>query len=85
MGRFLLGFAIGAGIGVVAALVLTPRTGNEARSDLETRVRLAIEGGRQQQANLSLRVREAVAIGREAAVSHEKTAWEELRARTRPA
>jgi gas vesicle protein len=46
MGRFLIGFLIGAAAGAVAVLVFTPASGGEARLSASTRVRQALDAGR---------------------------------------
>ncbi|MBC8075635.1 MAG: YtxH domain-containing protein [Chloroflexales bacterium] len=47
MGRFIIGFAIGAAAGALAVLVFTPTSGNEARSSVTTRLREALDAGRE--------------------------------------
>ncbi len=46
MGRFLLGFAIGAVIGAVVALLFTPASGENSRQDLTKRLGEALEAGK---------------------------------------
>lgn len=47
MGRFLLGFVIGASIGAITVLALTPMSGTETRHSLADRFNAALEAGRQ--------------------------------------
>lgn len=47
MGRFLIGFAIGAAAGALAALVFTPASGDEARLSVTMRLREALDAGRE--------------------------------------
>lgn len=46
MGRFLLGFAIGAAIGSVAVLLLTPKSGDDTRESINVQLNAALENGR---------------------------------------
>lgn len=46
MGRFLLGFAIGAAIGSVAVLLLTPKSGDDTRESINVQLNTALENGR---------------------------------------
>ena len=47
MGRFLIGFVIGAAAGAVAVLVSTPASGDEARLSMSMRLREALDAGRE--------------------------------------
>jgi gas vesicle protein len=47
MGRFLIGFLIGAFAGAVAVLVFTPASGDEARLSAGARLREALDAGRE--------------------------------------
>lgn len=47
MGRFLLGFVVGAAIGSVAVILLTPKSGDDTRESISTQVNRALESGKQ--------------------------------------
>lgn len=47
MGRFLLGFIVGAAIGAAAVALLSPRSGGQNREELSEQFNQAIEIGRQ--------------------------------------
>jgi gas vesicle protein len=47
MGRFLIGFVVGAAIGATAVVLLSPRSGEQNRTDLSEQFNQALEIGRQ--------------------------------------
>ena len=47
MGRFLLGFVVGAAIGSVAVILLTPKSGSDTRESISSQVNRALEDGKQ--------------------------------------
>lgn len=47
MGRFVLGFIIGAAIGSAAVVLLTPKSGSQAREGITTQINTALEAGKQ--------------------------------------
>jgi len=46
MGRFLLGFVVGAAIGGAAVILLTPRSGGDTRESISGQVTQALEAGK---------------------------------------
>jgi hypothetical protein len=73
-GKFVVGFLIGVALGAVAVTVLTPRSGEDARTSLA----LNLSGARQ---NLSERLRAAIEAGKRAAASREQELWGQYRQR----
>jgi hypothetical protein len=73
-GRFVLGFLIGAAIGAVAMIMLTPKSGDERRAGLAANL-----GGAR--SSLSDRLRGAVEAGKRAAASAEQDLWFQYRQR----
>jgi hypothetical protein len=85
MGRFLLGFAIGAMVGAGVALLLTPEPGSVTRARLRTQTDLYAGGddtpagtvGRRIEEQ-RLRLEEAVEAGRRASAAREAALWSKL-------
>jgi gas vesicle protein len=73
-GKFVLGFLIGAAIGVAAVSMLMPKSGEESRASLA----LNLSDTR---ASLSERLRSAVEVGKRAATTAEQQLWSEYRQR----
>ena len=46
MGRFLLGFVVGAAIGSVTVILLTPKSGGATRDSISSQINQAIEQGK---------------------------------------
>ncbi len=47
MRKFLLGFAIGAGLGAVLGILFAPQEGKKTREELEQRIQVACEKGKE--------------------------------------
>jgi hypothetical protein len=73
-GKFVLGFLIGAAIGVVAVSMLMPKSGEESRASLTLNLDTA-------RTSLSERLRGAVEAGKRAATTAEQDLWSEYRKR----
>jgi hypothetical protein len=73
-GKFVLGFLIGAAIGVAAVSMLMPKSGEESRANLTLNLGTA-------RASLSERLRGAVEAGKRAATTAEQDLWSEYRKR----
>jgi hypothetical protein len=73
-GRFVLGFLIGAAIGVAAVSLLMQKSDDDSRAGLALNMGAASEG-------LSERLRGAVAAGKRAAAAAEQELWSEYRQR----
>lgn len=73
-GRFVVGFLIGAAIGVAAAVALAPKPGDESRAALNLNVGAA-------RASLSGRWQQALEVGRRATAAAEQELWAQYRQR----
>jgi gas vesicle protein len=74
MGRFVLGFAIGAAASAAVVLATTPRSGGETRQHITN----AYDYARQR---ITRRVQDALEEGRHAAAEHERELWSEFHKR----
>ncbi|NTW04159.1 MAG: YtxH domain-containing protein [Oscillochloris sp.] len=76
-GKFVLGFLIGAAIGVAAVSIITPKSGEENLANLKQNVDHV-------RSNLSDRMRVAIDAGKRAAASAEQDLWAQYRQRVAP-
>jgi gas vesicle protein len=74
MGRFFLGFAIGAAASAAVVLATTPRAGVDTRQQITNTYDYARQ-------RITRRVREAMDEGRYAAAAHERELWSEFHKR----
>ncbi|HNP71658.1 MAG TPA: YtxH domain-containing protein [Kouleothrix sp.] len=74
MGRFLLGFVVGAAIGAASVILTAPRSGAATRQG----IRGTIEGTRD---NISGLLSDTVAVARKASAARERELWADFRAR----
>ncbi|MBK9943885.1 MAG: YtxH domain-containing protein [Kouleothrix sp.] len=74
MGRFLLGFAVGAAIGAASVILTTPRSGAASRQGL----RATLDDTRQGLRGL---LSDTVAVARQASSAREQELWSDFRTR----
>ncbi len=85
MGKFLLGFVIGVGLGAGVALLLTPEPGSVRRERLRTRTEMYASGGDTPLGTVASAVQSqrdrlevAVEAGRRASAARQAELWAQL-------
>ena len=85
MDKFLFGFALGLGVGMGTAMLLSPRAGPENRERLRARTDLYAAGDETPLGTVAARIRaqrdrieDAIAAGRRASAERQAELWAEL-------
>lgn len=85
MGRFLLGFAIGAAVGAAAVIFTAPRSGDATRQgirgtfdDTRQNIRGTFDDTRQ---NIRGLIGDTLGVARQASAAREQELWADFRAR----